>query len=91
MSFFKCQNCGNIEHIFSHGGAKNTSESMNIPFLGEIPININIRTNSDNGTPIALSRNDISEPFYKIAEKVIESLENNKKIVEDGTPKIIIE
>eukprot|EP01080_Neovahlkampfia_damariscottae_P008690 gene8690-637_t len=91
MSFFKCQNCGHVEHIFSHGGAKNASEELNTPFLGEIPINIDIRTNSDAGTPVALTRTVISEPYYKIAEKVIQSLEESKKNVDEATPKIIIE
>jgi ATP-binding protein involved in chromosome partitioning len=91
MSFFKCPCCGHKEDIFSHGGAKATSLEMEMPFLGEIPIHIDIRTNSDKGTPIALSRNETSEPFYLIAEKVMKSLDETKKKVEDNIPKIIIE
>jgi ATP-binding protein involved in chromosome partitioning len=91
MSFYQCRNCGHVEHLFSHGGAKSTAERMEIPFLGEIPINIEIRENSDSGKPIALERNTISEPFYQIAGKLMESLENTKKSTKENIPNIVIE
>lgn len=91
MSYYKCTNCGHKEHIFSHGGGKETSENMGIPFLGEIPLNTEIRMKSDLGKPITLERNEISEPFYQISEKVLNSLKTFEESTEKEAPKIIIE
>lgn len=52
MSTHICSNCGHEEHIFGHGGAKQEAERQNVPFLGEIPLNLSIRTQSDAGKPV---------------------------------------
>jgi ATP-binding protein involved in chromosome partitioning len=53
MSFFCCPNCGHRTDIFGHGGARAEASRLNIEFLGEIPLLLDIRTASDAGTPIA--------------------------------------
>jgi ATP-binding protein involved in chromosome partitioning len=53
MSFFCCPNCGHRTDIFGHGGARAEATRLGIPFLGEIPLLLDIRTASDAGTPIA--------------------------------------
>ena len=53
MSTHVCSNCGHEEHIFGHGGAKSEAEKLGVPFLGEIPLSIGIRKNSDEGKPSA--------------------------------------
>ena len=52
MSVFICPNCGHESHIFGHGGARETARTLNVPFLGEIPLVPRIRETSDAGTPI---------------------------------------
>jgi len=52
MSTFCCPNCGHESHIFGHGGAREEAARLGIEFLGEIPLLLDIRTNSDAGTPI---------------------------------------
>lgn len=49
MSTHVCTNCGHEEHIFGHGGAKEEAEKQNINFLGEIPLSLTLRQNSDQG------------------------------------------
>ena len=49
MSLFLCPHCGGRSDIFGHGGAKATAEKQGVPFLGEIPINLQIRVNGDLG------------------------------------------
>jgi len=49
MSTHVCTNCGHEEHIFGHGGAKAEAEKQNINFLGEIPLSLTLRQNSDQG------------------------------------------
>lgn len=52
MSYHQCPNCGHEDHIFGHGGAKAQAEQLGIPFLGEIPLNADIRAKADAGTPV---------------------------------------
>ncbi|MCX5479456.1 iron-sulfur cluster carrier protein ApbC [Kaistia geumhonensis] len=52
MSYFLCPHCGGRSDIFGHGGARHEAEKLDIPFLGEIPLELAIRETSDAGTPI---------------------------------------
>jgi ATP-binding protein involved in chromosome partitioning len=58
MSYFCCPNCGHRTDIFSHGGARKEAERLGAEFLGEIPLDIEIRETSDDGQPIVMSRPD---------------------------------
>ncbi len=51
MSVFACPNCGHEEHIFGHGGAKADAARLGVPFLGEVPLQLAIRTSGDAGVP----------------------------------------
>ncbi|MBL4805452.1 MAG: Mrp/NBP35 family ATP-binding protein, partial [Alphaproteobacteria bacterium] len=55
MSTHICSNCGHEEHIFGHGGAKAEAARLGIPFLGEVPLSADIRTQSDAGQGYDLS------------------------------------
>jgi ATP-binding protein involved in chromosome partitioning len=52
MSYFLCPHCGGRTDIFSHGGARHDAEKMGVPFLGEVPLDANIRETSDAGRPV---------------------------------------
>ena len=52
MSYFKCPHCGERTDVFSHGGAKDEADLLQMDFLGEIPLDITIRETSDSGHPI---------------------------------------
>src|SRR5436189_825388 len=52
MSSFCCPTCNHITPIFGHGGARTEAESRGIPYLGEIPLDMQIRQTSDDGRPI---------------------------------------
>ncbi|MBA3945341.1 MAG: Mrp/NBP35 family ATP-binding protein [Herpetosiphonaceae bacterium] len=55
MSYFACPHCGERSEIFSHGGGERTSTRMDVPFLGEIPLSIAIRSGGDAGQPAVTS------------------------------------
>jgi ATP-binding protein involved in chromosome partitioning len=55
MSYFCCPNCGHRSEIFAHGGARREAAKADIEFLGEIPLDIQIRETSDAGKPIVAS------------------------------------
>lgn len=55
MSFFVCPSCGERSDIFGHGGAKAEADRLGVPFLGEVPLHMQIRETSDTGQPIVMS------------------------------------
>jgi ATP-binding protein involved in chromosome partitioning len=76
MSVFVCPQCGHETHIFSHGGARRVAETLEVPFLGEIPLVPSIRETSDAGTPIVAQAPNSREAgaFLAIAERVAAAL-----------------
>ena len=55
MSTFICPHCGTRSDIFGHGGARAEAERLGVPFLGEVPLAIEIREKSDAGAPVVAS------------------------------------
>jgi ATP-binding protein involved in chromosome partitioning len=58
MSSFCCPTCNQVTPIFGQGGARLEAERRGIPFLGEIPLDLQIRETSDDGRPIVASEPD---------------------------------
>ena len=58
MSTFVCPHCGESSDIFGHGGAEEDAKRLGVPFLGAIPLHMDIRENSDLGTPVVVSQAD---------------------------------
>ncbi len=51
MSVFTCPNCNHESHIFGEGAANKMLAKFDTHLLGQLPLNINIRQNMDEGTP----------------------------------------
>ena len=65
----------NKYYIFGQNGAKNLSEKLDVPFLGEIPLVQSIREAADIGRPAALQDNTpVSINYEKITQNMIVSL-----------------
>jgi len=77
MSYFQCPHCGAQSDIFGHGGARHEADRLGVPFLGEIPLHMAIRTTSDSGTPVVESEPNGAHAaiFRAIAAKVRDQLE----------------
>jgi ATP-binding protein involved in chromosome partitioning len=52
MSYFTCTKCGERHDIFGHGGARAEAERVGAPFLGEVPLDMDVRLRSDEGRPV---------------------------------------
>ncbi len=52
MSYFLCPSCGTRSDIFGHGGAEEEARRLKLPFLGGVPLHMDIRERSDSGRPI---------------------------------------
>ena len=89
MSHFNCPACGERSDIFGHGGARKEATRLGMPFLGEVPLQMEIRATSDEGKPIVASQPESPQAmsYFAIAEALIESLANSQQ----EAPKIIIE
>lgn len=77
MSYFQCPHCGTRSDIFGHGGARHEAEKLGVPFLGEVPLHMDIRTSSDAGTPVVDSEPNGPHAaiFRAIGQKVREQLQ----------------
>src|SRR5690348_2080949 len=62
MSSFLCPGCGKETQIFGHGGVKAAAAKMELPFLGEIPIDLAIREGGDAGVPLVEAHPDSPQP-----------------------------
>ncbi len=71
MSTYICPKCGHEAHLFGHGGAKDEAERLGLPFLGAIPLELDIRLAGDSGTPIAATDSPIAEAYADIARRLV--------------------
>jgi ATP-binding protein involved in chromosome partitioning len=72
MSSFLCPHCQKETNIFDHGGARKAAERMSVRFLGEIPIDLEIRVGGDKGVPVVVSKPDgaLARAFISVAQNV---------------------
>ncbi len=72
MSVHVCSNCGHQEHIFGAGGGERIANDYQSELLGELPLDIAIRTQADSGEPSVLSDPEgaIAERYRGIARKL---------------------
>jgi ATP-binding protein involved in chromosome partitioning len=87
MSYFICPHCQKQSDIFAHGGGRQAADDVGTPFLGEIPLDIEIRSSGDAGKPIVLAKPDsvMAKPFFDLADRVRATL--GKKPEEGGKKK----
>jgi len=72
MSYFKCPHCNNKIDIFGSGGGRELAEKLGVSFLGEIPLDEEIRIGSDEGIPIVVSKpnSEAAKAYHEIAKKL---------------------
>jgi ATP-binding protein involved in chromosome partitioning len=72
MSYHLCPHCGQREEIFGNGGVADAAKRLNIPFLGEIPLDTRIREQADKGIPIVAAdpASPLSGAYRNIAEQL---------------------
>ena len=90
MSHFLCTQCGSRHDIFGHGGAALEAETLGVPFLGEVPLEVAIRATSDDGTPIVASQPNSQHAahYQQIAKRLMEQLDAAQP---KAAPKIVME
>ena len=71
MSVFICPNCGHEAHVFGHGGVRAEAEKLGLPFMGEVPLDLDIRLSGDSGVPIAAGDGPLAAAYARLAEGLI--------------------
>ena len=93
MSYFVCPHCGGRTDIFAHGGARHEAERLGVPFLGEVPLDMDIRLTSDAGKPIVVG--DPNGPhatiYREIATRVWDGVRRERAEGGRPPPRIVIE
>ncbi len=91
MATFVCPNCGHASHIFGHGGARDEAARLEVPFLGEVPLNMTIRESSDAGRPVVAV--DPDGPHARVYRDIAAKLWANLNGVSAprAAPRIVIE
>ena len=71
MSTYICPNCGHEAHLFGHGGVAAEALKQDLPFLGELPLDLAVRVAGDAGTPIAAGDGPIAQAYAALAARLI--------------------
>ncbi len=91
MSYFVCTKCGERHEIFGHGGAKEEAIRIGVPFLGEIPLDKEVRMRSDSGEPVVATQPEgLHAALYRdVARQVWAALEGGG--LARPAPRIVVE
>ncbi|EET83841.1 iron-sulfur cluster carrier protein ApbC [Acinetobacter radioresistens] len=79
MSTHICSNCGHEEQIFGTGGGDQLADQYQIPLLGRLPLNVQIRENADAGKPSVIAEDEAAESYIEIARKIAEKLPQHSR------------
>ena len=86
MSYLSCPHCNQRIDVFSHGGGRRTATQMQVHFLGELPLDPQIRIGGDSGQPIVRRKGE-GEPFLELARNAVARLQ---EVAKQEGPKIEI-
>ncbi|TCP62382.1 ATP-binding protein involved in chromosome partitioning [Rhodovulum bhavnagarense] len=71
MSTYVCPNCGHEAHIFGHGGVAAEAEKLGVPFLGALPLALEVRRAGDAGRPVALDEGPVAVAYDQLATRLV--------------------
>ncbi|MBM3606255.1 MAG: Mrp/NBP35 family ATP-binding protein, partial [Alphaproteobacteria bacterium] len=69
---YVCPNCGHEAHLFGHGGVASEAATLGLPFLGELPLELEVRLAGDSGRPVALGEGAMAQAYAKLADRLIQ-------------------
>jgi ATP-binding protein involved in chromosome partitioning len=83
MSYLVCPHCAQRVDVFSYGGGQRTAAQMGVPFLGEVPLDPEVRIGGDTGVSVVLRPPDDphAAAFYALARNTL------ARIAETGAPR----
>ncbi|PHM21533.1 MAG: iron-sulfur cluster carrier protein ApbC [Curvibacter sp. PD_MW3] len=92
MAVHVCSNCGHIEHIFGVDGGKKMAAEYGMPYLGALPLNMQIRLQADNGKPTVVADPDgeVAGIYKTLARQVAVAIAAKNKDFSSKFPSIKI-
>ena len=93
MSLHICSQCGHEEPIFGTGGGQTLCRDYNVPFLGALPLTLQIREQTDGGMPtVAADPNGrIAEIYKQIARTIAARVAEKAKDMTHKFPNIVVQ
>jgi len=93
MSTHICSQCGHEEHIFGEGGGRSMAEQYEVAYLGELPLDMQIRIDADGGKPSVISDPDgrVAQSYKAISRRVAAAVATRKKDYSAKFPSIVVE
>ncbi|MDR2711139.1 MAG: iron-sulfur cluster carrier protein ApbC [Burkholderiales bacterium] len=93
MSVHICSNCGHIERIFGEGGAAKMAAEYQLPVLGALPLDMQIREQADSGRPTVVSDPDgkITAIYKEIARKTAVAIAGKAVDFSSKFPNIVVQ
>ena len=93
MSLHICTNCGHEERIFGTGGGEKMCQDFNVEFLGALPLDINIRQQTDEGKPPVVADPDgrVSQIYKEIARRTAVKIAEQAQDFSARFPSIVIQ
>ncbi len=82
MSYFVCPDCGGRHEIFGHGSVAPLSAKLGVPFLGEVPLDAQVRAAMDAGAPIIETDQPTAQAYRDLAAKVLDRLRETRPELE---------
>ncbi|MGR4870915.1 iron-sulfur cluster carrier protein ApbC [Variovorax sp. LARHSF232] len=92
MAVHVCSNCGHVEHIFGAEGGKKMAEQYQMPYLGALPLDINIRLQADSGKPTVVADPDgeVAGLYKAVARQVAVGIAEKAKDFSAKFPTITV-
>ena len=78
MAGYACPHCGEVSDPFGAGGVEAAAREIGVPFLGRVPLALEIREASDAGTPPAAEDGPRGEAFRAIARELATRLDEGR-------------
>ncbi len=93
MSYFQCPSCDARTEIFRHGGGKQSAEELDVPFLGDIPLDPEVVLGGDEGKPLMEERPEspTGKAYLRLAESVAETIKKAASETKPQQPPIMPE
>ncbi|SDX42853.1 Mrp/NBP35 family ATP-binding protein [Roseicitreum antarcticum] len=73
MSTYICPKCGHEDHIFGDGGVQAEATRLDLPFLGALPLSVEVRLAGDGGIPVAATDSPVADAYRRMARRLIDS------------------
>ncbi|HVC12833.1 MAG TPA: iron-sulfur cluster carrier protein ApbC [Burkholderiales bacterium] len=93
MSLYVCPKCGNESHIFGSGGAEKMCSDYGTELLGQLPLDIAIREQTDSGKPtvVADPEGRVAGIYRAIARRCAVKIGESQKDLTAKFPNIVVQ